>query len=261
MKYEEFLTYVNSFDKNNNFTFGTNWIDYVNKTLNASIVMTHQNDLQANLTAAGISIQNAKVFDIGCGSGLSSLSFLNLGAQSVYSIDVDEKSIEATNITKRNFANNSANWTIEKRSIFSPPKEKFSLVYSWGVLHHTGHLWRAVRNAAECVAPNGYIYLALYVSGPLFPFHLIQKQNFFRAGREEKLKILYSYLGGSVDMFNIDNRGMNRFHDAIDWLGGLPYEVCSPTQLIDFLPNFRLLSLVNGAEGGNFIATMQRVND
>ena len=38
------------------------------------------------------------------------------------------------------------------------------IVYSWGVLHHTGEMWRAIENAALPIAPNGVFYIALYSS-------------------------------------------------------------------------------------------------
>ena len=38
----------------------------------------------------------------------------------------------------------------------------FDIVYSWGVLHHTGDVWHAIENAASRVKPGGIFYIALY---------------------------------------------------------------------------------------------------
>jgi 2-polyprenyl-6-hydroxyphenyl methylase/3-demethylubiquinone-9 3-methyltransferase len=31
-----------------------------------------------------------------------------------------------------------------------------------------------------------------------------------------------------------NSRGMNHWYDIIDWVGGYPYEVCSPDELFEF---------------------------
>jgi len=39
---------------------------------------------------------------------------------------------------------------------------KFEVVYSWGVLHHTGAMWQALEQAAIPVADGGRLFLAIY---------------------------------------------------------------------------------------------------
>ena len=36
----------------------------------------------------------------------------------------------------------------------------------------------------------------------------------------------------------IRRRGMSRFHDWLDWLGGYPYEVAKPEQIIHFFRKY-----------------------
>jgi 2-polyprenyl-6-hydroxyphenyl methylase/3-demethylubiquinone-9 3-methyltransferase len=259
MHYDEFRALVESLNDQGEFTFGTNWYDYVKKTLSEPIINQHVSDLGSVLSQAGVDISDRSVFDIGCGSGLSSLAFTRLGAKSVYGIDIDPKSIAATQLTKEKFGDPTVPWQAEEKSILDDAFDQYGLVYSWGVLHHTGHMWRAIDIAKRSVAVDGYFYVALYRSGPTFPYHLAQKQQFASLDREGKLRALYQYTGGNAEMFVTDNRGMNRFHDAIDWLGGLPYEVCDPAQLDSFLPGFERKYFRDGNEGGNFVVVYHRV--
>ena len=46
---------------------------------------------------------------------------------------------------------------------------KADVVYSWGVLHHTGAMWQGITNAASLVKPGGLLYLMLYRDAVLAP--------------------------------------------------------------------------------------------
>jgi len=48
-----------------------------------------------------------------------------------------------------------------------------------------------------------------------------------------------------------NGRGMNHWHDIIDWVGGYPYEVATPEEIFEFYKakNFRLSKLKCGGVG------------
>src|SRR6185295_2573935 len=57
-------------------------------------------------------------------------------------------------------------WHISCGSVLDPDFMQslgtFDVVYSWGVLHHTGSMWTAVDRAARAVAIGGSLFIALY---------------------------------------------------------------------------------------------------
>src|SRR5690606_32453090 len=111
------------------------------------------------------SLAGQRFLDVGSGSGLLSLAAQRLGAN-VHSFDYDPQSVACTREMKRRFAPDADDWTIEEGSALDaeylaglPPAD---VVYSWGVLHHTGEMWRAIDLVSQRVAPGGRFWLAIY---------------------------------------------------------------------------------------------------
>ncbi len=228
------------------FSFGKNWQDYLNTVSEEEIDKAKEN-IQLWLGSGFVSEKT--VLDIGSGSGIHSLSYYLLGAQKIYSFDYDEHSVQATqSLWEKEGC--PKNWTVTLGSIldshFLKSLGQFDIVYSWGVLHHTGSMWEAVENASKLVKPGGLLWISLYAKGPLYPKHLALKKKFNSASNLGKQGMIFKRIGGKMlrRLKNLDNpftwnqkkgRGMNVYHDIVDWLGGLPYEVASENEVTVFL--------------------------
>jgi SAM-dependent methyltransferase len=229
-------------DRESHFEFGENWRDYA-KSVDQKRIDAAIEGLQ-RLFPDGLS---GKTFlDIGCGSGLHSLAALSLGAASVTATDIDENSVETTHELLTKFAP-GAKWTATKISVFemSPAQTgTFDVVYSWGVLHHTGDMWRAIETAAALVKPGGLYSIAIYTKSPRYEFWRKEKKFYKSSPRfvQAILRAVYmsAFLGflpvtgwdpiGFVRNFK-QNRGMNWSTSVHDWLGGYPYEAASPQEI------------------------------
>ena len=120
----------------------------------------------------------------------------------------------------------------------------FGIVYSWGVLHHTGAMWRAVENAASAVEPNGFLVFALYRKTRFDAFWTWEKRWYSRASpraqrRAQALYVSARRLAWAVRGVSYSDyvanycqwRGMDFRHDVHDWLGGYPYETASSEEV------------------------------
>jgi 2-polyprenyl-6-hydroxyphenyl methylase/3-demethylubiquinone-9 3-methyltransferase len=199
--------------------------------------------------------------DLGCGSGLHSVAALRLGASSVHAIDYDPRCVEVARATLRRFAPDGC-WRVEQADLLARqtlPNQRFDLVYSWGVLHHTGDMWSAIRNSAALVASRGSLAIAIYVRTPLcgvwrFEKQLYSKYKWLRPAI--KLPFIAALLLARAIRHRdavayVRNyrraRGMEFMVDVDDWLGGFPYESASPEELKIFVEGlgFRLKQSFN----------------
>lgn len=248
------------------FSFGQNWCDFLSN-LPSGAVEGAQKDIELWLSKTDI--EGKKILDIGSGSGLHSLCFHRLGAASVTSFDVDPHSVAATTRLWRQ-AGEPTNWQVLQQSILDRETVNqlgtFDLVYSWGVLHHTGAMWQALENAATRVAKQGLLWIALYAAGPQYPYDLKLKQRYNRAGtlgknilvvqwvlREKFSKLMRLQNPFSKQAFT--ERGMSPLHDIRDWLGGLPYEVAGVEETTAFLAErgLGIEKVMRSFEGSNHI--------
>jgi 2-polyprenyl-6-hydroxyphenyl methylase/3-demethylubiquinone-9 3-methyltransferase len=228
------------------FAFGANWKSFVN-LVDETRTDTARRSLTETLGVTDLS--GRRFLDIGCGSGLFSLAAHQLGAK-VRSFDFDSDSVAAAAELRRQRAPRS-DWLVEQGSILDEQYVaglgSYDIVYSWGVLHHTGNLWRAVDAAVTLVGPHGLLFISVYndqgfesrmwrrvkqrynASGPLTR-RLLVAGSVAYLGRHKPISAV-ARMGRRSPASGarpVRARGMSAKHDLIDWVGGYPFEVASP---------------------------------
>ena len=240
-------------DVETHFKFGENWASF--SRLIDDERVAHAVTSLKELVGPGLS--GKSFLDIGCGSGLSSLAAGKLGATPVLATDIDPRSVETTNAVLASSLPTDS-FSVRTMSVFDlDPADigHFDVVYSWGVLHHTGAMWRAIEHAATFTKPNGIFVLAIYNKTLLCGFWRFEKSIYSRASRPAQRGILaiYRIAVYALQLARLRNpwhraamyrvhRGMDQEHDFHDWLGGYPYESATPDEIRRFLSDrgFRL---------------------
>lgn len=231
------------------FAFGQNWIEYASCIDEERLNVAERSVLSLVGDVAGKSF-----LDVGCGSGLFSLAAHRLGA-AVRSFDVDEHSVECTRAVQQRFGEG---WHVDRGSIldsaFVNTLGTFDIVYSWGVLHHTGSMWLAFENAIRLVAPGGKLAIAIYNDqGWKSRVWWLVKYIYNRLPKP--IARLYAHSIGTLldaallcrDAVRLralstikswisykQRRGMSRMTDRIDWFGGFPFEFARLQVLVDY---------------------------
>jgi len=211
------------------FSFGKNWQRYVSLIGEDEV----EKAKESLLKYLPLEEYKGKIFiDVGCGSGIFSLAALLLGCKTVYSFDIDKNSIKATQKLKEEFSylfkNKTYNWKIFigdilDQSLVKNFNQRGDIVYSWGVLHHTGQMWQAIKNAAKIVKNNGYFIIAIYNYAPSSPFWLKVKKFYNSSNSLIKLFLIIMLFLEKVfrRVLSLKNpfwkeRGMNVLTDVID---------------------------------------------
>jgi 2-polyprenyl-3-methyl-5-hydroxy-6-metoxy-1,4-benzoquinol methylase len=253
------------------FEFGKNWQRFLS-VLNEDRISEAEKSLRQMLEIEDL--KGKSFLDVGSGSGLFSLAARQLGAK-VYSFDSDPLCVKCTMELKKRYFTNDVKWTIEEGNVLDVNYLKslgqFDIVYSWGVLHHTGAMWQALENVGPLVAEGGRLFFSIYNNqGFASLFWTTLKKFYNRSSKPLKWAVVlgvgayfefrwiiarlirYRYpLTSKYFPERKKNRGMSVFHDLVDWVGGYPFEVAKPEEIFHYYRDreFELVKLKTCAGG------------
>lgn len=111
----------------------------------------------------GLDVSGKKVLEIGCGMGMDLLQFAKKGAK-VVGVDLVARHIKLANRLFEIEKINSEDYRIFQADAEDLPLtgRTFDLVYSFGVLHHTPNIERAIDEIWRILKPDGRIIIGLY---------------------------------------------------------------------------------------------------
>lgn len=256
------------------FEFGRNWRRFL-RVLDDDRIALAERSLATMLEVQ--SLGGKSFLDIGSGSGLFSLAARSLGAR-VTSFDYDPQSVACTGELRRRYRPRDADWTIEQASVLDAARlaalGQFDVVYCWGVLHHTGHMWEALDNVKGLVRPGGTLFIALYNDLGAVTDRWARIKRWYNAlprplaallafgivaaaeGKSLLRHVCRGRAGGWLASWrhyarDDSARGMSKWHDWIDWIGGYPYERATVAQVVDRLrpAGFHLRKMVDRSHG------------
>ncbi len=233
------------------FEFGANWQRFL-AALNEESIASAEQSLRASLQLS--SLRGLAFLDVGSGSGLFSLAARRMGAR-VHSLDYDPRSVACALELRRRYFPDDPQWSIEQGSAldreYLSSLGQFDIVYSWGVLHHTGSMWQALENVVPLVRDGGRLFISIYNDqGGASRRWTSVKKLYNKLPPPLRFTVLWPsavYLWTPIVLRDLlrgrplalwtnyrNQRGMTPWRDLVDWVGGYPFEVASPEAIFNF---------------------------
>ena len=240
------MSIENDYLADGRFRFGQNWTDFLSVVDESRIT-----EATARMFEVLGDIRGKTFLDVGCGSGIHSLAAIRLGASRVFSFDYDPQSVSCTQEMKRRFAPDADNWHIERGSVldesYMRALGKFDVVYSWGVLHHTGEMWKALNLVRIPAAKT--LMVAIYNDQGLKSRLWLKLKRVYSISPDPVKRLIEAFTfmltWGKGFIFKPHKafrnwstysrqRGMSPWRDIVDWAGGYPFEVASAGDVFAF---------------------------
>ena len=211
--------------KGERFEFGRNWSAFLS-VLDETRIAKAEESLKEMLECENL---NGKTFlDIGSGSGLFSLAARRLGAK-VHSFDFDSNSYACTKELRRRYFGGDTIQVAKRGTLFI------------AIYNDTG----SQANRGQWIKKT-YCRLPRLLKTPFAIAAILPDEAKSIAKSLITLKPM-SYVRSWTQYKN--GRGMNRWYDIIDWVGGYPYEVATVDEIFDFYRK-RGFSLAKVKSGG-----------
>lgn len=222
------------------FAFGKNWQSYSQNALTPERVKEARQAFCE--LVAEIDLPGKRFIDIGFGQGLTLILAAESGA-SVIGIDIDEDNMRAMQITSKALECKQIPEvhiaSILDAAFLETNKKGFDIVHSWGVLHHTGDMKKAIKGACTLVAERGYFICSIYNKHWSSPLWKIIKWSYNKVPvilQRLIVGLLYPVIYVAKWIVTRRNpktkeRGMDFFHDVVDWVGGYPYEYATEKEI------------------------------
>jgi 2-polyprenyl-6-hydroxyphenyl methylase/3-demethylubiquinone-9 3-methyltransferase len=231
------------------FDFGQNWAEFSSNA--ATLERAAQARAQFVSLLGDIELQGKSFLDIGFGQGFSLLCARALGARAI-GCDINPKCREVIDRNRVLFPDAGTEaiplrvGSILDGAVVEALRESpecgragFDVVHSWGALHHTGDMKRALANAGSLVRPGGHFVVAIYNRHwSSLPWLLIKALYIHSPGWLQRTMVtaLYPFIWLAKLAITGRNptsmdRGMDFYYNVVDWVGGYPYEYATIAEL------------------------------
>jgi len=165
----------------------------------------------------------------------------------VTGIDIDPVSVSTSQENAKKWLTDPSVVKFQAGSVLDDEQMKtlgiYDIVYSWGVLHHTGAMDRAILNSTRCVKSGGLLMIAIYNKHWSSPIWKPIKWLYNRVGSFGQKVLIWIFtpiIFAAKWLVTFKNplsmgRGMDFMHNIVDWVGGYPYEYASILEMTDTL--------------------------